>query len=87
MCCDIPVEDLELVDLDAGGFGGGSLEDVLRVEGRHTLVRRLQALRARDGLQGSCGERLVHVVLCFFFPLNGKRMVSTCISNVVLKAE
>lgn len=75
ICCDVPIEDLELVDLDARGPGRGSLEDVLRVEGRHTLVRRLQALRARNGLQGRRGERLVHVVLCFGFPLNGTRMV------------
>ncbi len=63
MCGDALVEDLELVDLDAGGLRRGALEDVLGVEGSHSLVRRLQALRASDGLQRGGRQRLVHVVL------------------------
>jgi len=63
VCGKALVKDLELVDLDAGRFGGGADEDVLGVEGGHSLVRCLQALRAGDGLQRGGRERLVHVVL------------------------
>lgn len=67
MCVEALVKDLELLDLYAGGSGGGTDEDVLAVERRDSLVRRREALRARDGLQSCCRQRLVHVVLCIFF--------------------
>ena len=60
----LAVEDLEFLDIDPGGPRRGADKDVLRLEGSHTNVRRLQARRARDGLQRGRREGLVHVVLC-----------------------
>lgn len=57
------VEDLQLVDLDAGGAGGRADEDVLGVESGYSHVRGLQALRAGNSLQRGRRQRLVHVVL------------------------